>query len=93
MISGCRSTNGMVSIFVAHNIVRSIVVLVTYTLLTSGKIQTRNNYTSISVQFESFDCNAIAAQRAIVNGSVPRNNVTEPFRSVPFRKIITTLEL
>ena len=28
---------------------------------------------------------------SMVNGSVPRNNVTEPFRSVPFRKIITTI--
>jgi len=35
-----QSTNGMVSIFVAHNLVRSILVLLTYTLLTNGKIQT-----------------------------------------------------
>ena len=73
-----QSTNGMVSIFVAHNLVRSIVVLVTYALLTSGKIQTRNIH-----RFQFSLNRLIDAQRASVNGSVPRNNVTEPFRSVP----------
>jgi len=71
----------MVSIFVAHNLVRSIVALVTYTLLTSGKIQTRNIH-----RFQFSLNRLIAAQRASVNG-----DGTVPFRSVPFRKIMTTI--
>ena len=59
-----QSTNGMVSIFVAHNLVRSILILATYTLLTTGKIQ---KYTSISVRLNRL----IAARSASVNGSVP----------------------
>ena len=68
-----QSTNGMVSIFAAHNLVRSILVLVTYTLLTSGKIQTRNIY-----RFQFCLNSLIAARCASGKGSVPRNNVTEP---------------
>ena len=67
----------MVSIFVAHNLVRSILVFVTYTLFTGGKEIYID--TSISVAIDPL----IAVWHASVIGSVLGNNVTEPFRSVP----------
>jgi len=72
-----QSTNGMVSIFVAHNLVRSILVLVTYTLLTGGKEIIPRNGTTDACTPRS-------------NQTIQKSNVTEPFRSVPFRKIMTT---
>jgi len=78
-----QSTNGMVSIFVAHHLVRSILVLVTYTLLTGGK-EKYIDFSSVWIVW------LLCGVQASV---VPFRGITWRNRSVPFRKIMTTAYL